>query len=151
MPPSKSRGRERAVSTFSEAAEAGQYLGVDDVGDVAGSEQRHPHVLQQLRQRRLPLLLGVLHPVYHCLEHWLLRVHLQTGGTSSSAGSVTSELLPWSTQRPGCWHCSTASKGAGCFSYKALREIPTSTVNSLTFFPLNLQFFFVPAAEINNE
>lgn len=67
----------RALNTFSaqqsrQEQQGPLYLSVNDVSDVARREQWHPHVLQQLRQRRLSLLLGVLHPVYHCLEHRLL-------------------------------------------------------------------------------
>lgn len=146
--PPKSGSRERALQTFWGQQSPGRsrqwllYLCVDDVGDVARGEQRHPHVLQQLRQRRLALLLRVLHPVDHRLEHRLLRVHLQTGAQpdqvaaqrwSYCQGAYNVQLL----------HSFTASKGARDFSYKSLREIPISIVNSLIFFSLNLHLLFL--------
>jgi len=65
------------------------HLSVYDVCDVAGGQQGHPDILQQVRQGPLPLLLGVLHPADHSLEDRLFRIHLQARDTLwGSSGAI---------------------------------------------------------------
>lgn len=53
------------------------HLGIDDVCDVTGGQQRHPDKLQHVRQVGLALLSVVFDPIEHRLKDGLLGVHLQ--------------------------------------------------------------------------
>lgn len=53
-------------------------LGINDIGDVAGGQQRHPNKLEHVGQVGLSLFSVVLDPVQHRFKHGFLRVHLQS-------------------------------------------------------------------------
>lgn len=121
------------------------YLGVDDIGDVAGGEKRHAHILQQLRQRCFPFFFWVLHPVDNCLKNRLFRVHLERGDTHRSDRRAIQQL-PVEQTASGLLMLLRASKRAGhlqlvCYG-NSCEHIYKHWLQALIFSFLKLQLVF---------
>lgn len=67
----------RKREEYQEKTDCPAHLGINDVCDVTGGQQRHPDELQHVRQVGLALFSVVFDPIQHGLKDGLLGVHLR--------------------------------------------------------------------------